>query len=150
MLISYLEASSGASTVWKYVIEGSKYTHWIGLYLSFYLNWVLGPFVDGRLQNLETGEITFADVITPLTLSGFQEWVPATHTGDIYRNPVWMKPACHVLQMCLWVFTGCLLVITLYRMQERHFGNGLTVRSGSPNGHTLHFLFRRHTYVDLN
>jgi len=50
----------------KYVIEGSKYAHWIGLYLSFHLNWVLGPFVHGRLQNLPTSEVTFAHVITPL------------------------------------------------------------------------------------
>ena len=34
--------------------EGSKYAHWIGLYLSFHLSWVLGPFVYGRLQNLKT------------------------------------------------------------------------------------------------
>ena len=51
----------------KYVTEGSKYAHWIGLYLSFYLNWVLGPFVHVRLQNLQTSEVTFARVITPLT-----------------------------------------------------------------------------------
>ena len=38
----------------KHVIEGSKYAHWIGLYLSLHLNWVLGPFVHGRLQNLQT------------------------------------------------------------------------------------------------
>jgi len=50
----------------KYVIEGSKYAHWIGLYLSFHLNWVLGPFVYGRLQYLQTSEVTFAHVITPL------------------------------------------------------------------------------------
>jgi len=50
----------------KYVIEGSKYTHWIGLYLSFHLDWVLGPFVHGRLQNLKRSEVTFAHVITPL------------------------------------------------------------------------------------
>ena len=52
----------------KYVSEGSKYPHWIGLYLSFHLNWVLGPFVHGRLQNLQTNEVTFAHVIliTPL------------------------------------------------------------------------------------
>ena len=50
----------------KYVVEGSKYAHWIGLYLSFLLNWVLGPFVHGRLQNLQTSEVTFAHVITPL------------------------------------------------------------------------------------
>ena len=43
--------------------------HWIGLYLSFHLNWVLGPFVHGRLQNLQTSEVTFAHVITPLRLS---------------------------------------------------------------------------------
>jgi len=36
----------------KYVIEGSKYARWIGPYLSFHLNWVLGPFVHGRLQNI--------------------------------------------------------------------------------------------------
>ena len=50
----------------KYVIEGSKYAHWIGLYLSFQLNWVLGPFVYGRLQNLQTSEVTFAHDITSL------------------------------------------------------------------------------------
>jgi len=49
------------------IIEGSKYAHWIGLYLSFLLNWVLGPFVHVRLQNLQTSEVTFAHVITPLT-----------------------------------------------------------------------------------
>jgi len=50
----------------KYVIEGSKYAHGIVLYLSFHLNWVLGPFVPGRFQNLQTSEDTFAHVITPL------------------------------------------------------------------------------------
>ena len=35
----------------KCVAEGCKYAHWIGLYLSFQLNWVLDPFVYGRLQN---------------------------------------------------------------------------------------------------
>ena len=44
----------------KYVVEGSKYAHWIGLYLSFHLNRVLGPFVHDRLQNLQTSEVTFA------------------------------------------------------------------------------------------
>jgi len=37
----------------KYIAEGSKYAHWIGLYLSFHLNWVLDPLVHGRLQNLQ-------------------------------------------------------------------------------------------------
>ena len=50
----------------KYVINGSKYAHWIGLYLSFHLNWILGPFVHSRLQNLQTSEVTFAHVITLL------------------------------------------------------------------------------------
>ena len=50
----------------KYIIEGSKYAHWIRLYLSFHLNWVLDPLVYGRLQNLQTSEGTFAHVITPL------------------------------------------------------------------------------------
>jgi len=48
--------------------EGAKYAYWIGLYLSFHVNWVLGPFVHGRLQNLQTSEVTyFAYVITPLS-----------------------------------------------------------------------------------
>jgi len=51
----------------KYVVEGSKHGHWIGLCLSFHLNWVLGPFLHGRLQNLQTSEVTFAHVITPLS-----------------------------------------------------------------------------------
>jgi len=51
----------------KCVIEGSKYAHWIGLYLSFHLSWVLGPFFHGRLHNLQTSEVTFVHVITPLT-----------------------------------------------------------------------------------
>jgi len=53
----------------KYVVEGSKYAHWIGLYLSFLLNWVLGPFVHDRLQNLQTSEVTCAHVITPVSSS---------------------------------------------------------------------------------
>ena len=52
----------------KYVAEGSRHVHWIGLYLSLHLNWVLGQFVHGRLQNLQTSEATFAHVITPLNV----------------------------------------------------------------------------------
>ena len=33
------------------------------------MNWVLGPFVHGRLQNLQTNEVTFAHVVTPLKLN---------------------------------------------------------------------------------
>ena len=51
----------------KCIAEGSKYAHWIGLYLSFHLNWVLGPFVYGRLQNLQTSEDTFGRDITNLS-----------------------------------------------------------------------------------
>ena len=54
----------------KCIAEGSEYAHWIELYLSFHLNWVLGPFVHGRLQNLQTNEVTFAYVITPLNRMG--------------------------------------------------------------------------------
>jgi len=50
----------------KYVVEGSEYAHWIVLYLSFQLNWVLGPSVHGRLRNLQTSQVTFAHVITLL------------------------------------------------------------------------------------
>ena len=52
----------------KCIIQGSKYAHWIRLYLSFHLNWVLGPFVHGRLQNLKTSEDTFGHDITPLRI----------------------------------------------------------------------------------
>jgi len=48
------------------IADDSKYGHWIGQYLSFLLNWVLGQFVHGRLQNLQSSEVTFAHVITPL------------------------------------------------------------------------------------
>jgi len=54
----------------KYAVEGYKYAYWIGLYLSFHLNWVLGPFVHDRFQNLQISEVTFAHVITPLTQLG--------------------------------------------------------------------------------
>jgi len=53
----------------RYVNEGCKNAHWIGLYPSFHLNWVLGPFVHGRLQNLQTSEVTFAHGITPSSVS---------------------------------------------------------------------------------
>jgi len=59
----------------KYVVEGSKYAHWIGLYLSFHLNWVLGPFVQGRVQNLQTSEVTFVHVITPLIMPNTGTWL---------------------------------------------------------------------------
>ena len=51
----------------KCITEGSQYAHWIGLYLSLHLSWVLGPFIHGRLQNLKTSEDTFGHDITPLT-----------------------------------------------------------------------------------
>ena len=56
----------------KYVVEGFKYAHWIGLYLSFHWNWVLGPFVHGWLRNLQTSEFTFSHAITPLTIVEFR------------------------------------------------------------------------------
>ena len=39
----------------KCVVEGSKYGHWIGLYLSFILSWYWAHLY-GRLQNLQTSE----------------------------------------------------------------------------------------------
>jgi len=66
----------------KYVIEGSKYAHWIGLYLSFHLNWVLGPFVPGRLQNLQTSEDTFAHVITSLNVFSHHHYHPYLNKPD--------------------------------------------------------------------
>ena len=32
------------------------------------MHWVLGPFVHGRFQNIQTSEVTFAHVITLLNL----------------------------------------------------------------------------------
>ena len=54
----------------KCVAEGFMYAHCIGLYLSSYLSWVLGPFVHGRLQNPKTSEDTCAHDITPLINCG--------------------------------------------------------------------------------
>jgi len=42
------------------------YVHWIRLYISFHLGWVLAPFIHSRLPNLQASEGTFAHVITPL------------------------------------------------------------------------------------
>jgi len=60
--------------------EGSKYAHWIGLYLSFHLSWVLGPFVHGKLQNLKTSEDTFGHGITPLNK---RDYGPAVDSGQL-------------------------------------------------------------------
>jgi len=49
------------------ISEGSKYAQWIGLYLCFRLTWILGPFVYGRLQNLNTSKDAFGRDITPLS-----------------------------------------------------------------------------------
>ena len=49
-------------------VNGLKSAHWIGRYLSFHLNWVLGPFIHGRLQDLQTSEVTFCHNITPLAV----------------------------------------------------------------------------------
>jgi len=50
----------------KCIAKGSKYAQWIGLYLSFRLSWVLGPFVPGRLHNLKASEDTFGHDLTSL------------------------------------------------------------------------------------
>ena len=50
----------------KYVAEGSRYVHWKGPYLRFYLSWELGLFVHGRLQNMKASEDIFGHGITPL------------------------------------------------------------------------------------
>jgi len=43
-----------------------RYARWIGLYLSFHSSWVLGPFVHGRVQHLQTNEDTFGHVLISL------------------------------------------------------------------------------------
>ena len=65
----------------KCVAEGFKYAHWIGLYLSFHLSWVLGPFVPGRLQNLKASKDTFGHDLTPLIFSalGLETGLPFYH-----------------------------------------------------------------------
>jgi len=40
----------------------------VGLYLGFHSNRVLGPFVLGRLQHLNTSEVTHGHLLTPLRL----------------------------------------------------------------------------------
>jgi len=64
----------------KYIVEGSTYAHWVGLYLSCHLNWIMGPFVRGRLQNLQTSEVTLAHVITPLNAWNYPIRYPCTST----------------------------------------------------------------------
>ena len=68
----------------KYIIKGSNYAHWIGLYLSFHVSWVLGPFVHGRLQNLQTSEVTFAYVITPLIIICAIVGLPISSVGSFF------------------------------------------------------------------
>ena len=63
----------------KCIAEGYKYAHWIGLYLGFHLNWVLGLFVHGGLQNLQTNEVTFVHVITPIRMC---QWMRCTEYSD--------------------------------------------------------------------
>ena len=67
----------------KYAIEGSKYTHWIGLCLSFHLNWVLGPFVHGGFRIYkEVKSLLPMSYITPLIesmsfmLFDIRTWLP--------------------------------------------------------------------------
>ena len=76
----------------KYVVKGSKYTHWIGLYLSFHLSWVLRPFVHGRLQNLQTSEVTFAHVITPLSPQAYSAATPGHCLSSYCCFSVVLKP----------------------------------------------------------
>jgi len=68
----------------KCVAEGSKYAHWMELYLRFHLNWVLGQFVHGRLQNLQTSELTSAHVITPLTKYSYACSLQIQCTCDLF------------------------------------------------------------------
>ena len=57
----------------KCITEASKSVHRVGLYLSFHLSWVLGPFFHEKLQNLKTSEDTFCHDITPLSESGHSQ-----------------------------------------------------------------------------
>ena len=93
----------------KYVAEGSKYAHWIGLYLSFHLNWVLDPFFHGRLQNLQTSEVTSAHVIIPLTrlYTLVSHWMPVMHFANIYilgDNTQVQPNLLHSMIWSIWIF----------------------------------------------
>ena len=92
----------------KYIVRGFKYAHWIGLYVSFHLNWVLDPFVHGKLENLQTSEVTFARVITPLQSLYTQMKTFTDHAfgGRLYESPQlghWVELADWTpLICCLW------------------------------------------------
>ena len=68
----------------KCVAKGSMYAQWIGLYLSFHLNWLLGPFVHGRRQNLKTSEDSFGPEVTPSSKLRYVGWSRA-HIGKNKR-----------------------------------------------------------------
>jgi len=80
------------------IAEGSKYLHWIGLYLSFHLSSALGPFVHGRLQNLKTSEDTFGHDITPLTKCALLlltiDWVSTKILSGKRRRKIYCQICC--------------------------------------------------------
>ena len=66
-------------------------------YLSFHLNWLLSPFAHCRLQTLQTNEVTFAHVITPL-MYNLPVYIP--HQCIITSGPVeW----CH-MSLLIWTY----------------------------------------------
>ena len=74
----------------KCVAKCSEYAHWIGLFLSFHLCWLLGPFVHGRLRIMKTSEDTFGHDITPLKVSKFI--CQASNWQSRKSMPKWLLP----------------------------------------------------------
>ena len=84
----------------KYITKDSRYAHWIELYLSFHLSWVLGPFVHDRLQNMKTSEYTFGHDITPL-IKETSLPVKRVQTG----RPLMAHPGKHGVKLGEFLYT---------------------------------------------
>jgi len=96
----------------KCITEGSKCAQWIGLYPSFHLSWVLGPFVQGRLQNLPTTEDTSGHGLTLQTgrMEGqivrliLNPYLGFDHKGEVpIQQSVYTEEALQHLTVLRWV-----------------------------------------------
>jgi len=93
----------------KCVGEGSKYAQWIGLYLSFYSDWLLSPFVHGRHQNMRTSKHTFGYGLTLLSWGALEN-----HYNPIYENQYchfYLHTPTKVALVYWWSNeTGCIII----------------------------------------
>ena len=120
----------------KYAAEGSKYAHWIGLYLSFHLNWVLGPSVHGRLQNLQTSEVTFAHVITPLIF--LIKLKIYWHKFSFIWNRKWQYKNVCTLHFVIWPkYHRHIILQTGYNRQQQTPSRNPYINSHGPPNYTV-------------